>query len=330
MLEQADRFLAFAQQQGETGSIVVGHRLVGTSRLILGRIADANDALHQALLRYVPEEHRMDAGAKQSLRARFGQDLGVTLHCYRSWALWLSGHAAAAEKAAEAALERSEALEHDHQSRFYALWHAGMACVLLRKVDRVAELGTLLTELAKDRELPYWQALGCFLRAWHITRSDRPELAVELVQEGLQLWAQTGSRVFRPICLAFLGEAYGESGKPDFASQHFEEALQIAAETGERWAESEIYRLFGDLHSRYSTADAAVAKYQQAIAVAQGQGAKSFELRASTSLARLLVRQGRNSDAHSLLSSVYTKFDPGCETADLADAKILLQATLTP
>src|SRR5262249_11941604 len=157
MLEQANEFLAFAEREDETGPIVVGYRLVGTSRLINGRIEEASDALHQALVRYDPDEHGAASPVGRSLRARFGQDVGVTMYSYRAWALWLSGQPADAEKAAESELERGRALGHDDQSRFYALWHAGMTYVLLRNVDKVAEIGDQLTELANDRQLPYWQ-----------------------------------------------------------------------------------------------------------------------------------------------------------------------------
>jgi len=329
MLEQANEFLAFAERQNETGPIAVGHRLVGTSRLINGYIVDASDALDQALGLYDPDVHGVVSGVGQTLRARFGQDVGITIYSYRSWALALSGQAADAEKAAEGALERSHALEHDDQSRFYALWHAGMAYLLLRDVDKVTEIGSKLTELANDRGLPYWQALGDFLRGWCLTRARRPADAIGLLQDGLRLWTQTGSRIFRPICLALLGDAYAADDKPDLAHQTFEEALRIATETGERWAEPEIHRLFGDLFARCGPPTSAMARYERAIAVARKQRSRSFELRATTSLARLMSDQGRHSEAHERLLGVCGAFEAGSGTADLSDAKTLLEGRIT-
>ena len=155
----------------------------------------------------------------------------------------------------------------------------------------MAEVGGQLTELAIDRQLPYWQALGDFLCGWRATRAGRAGDAVGLLQEGLRLWAQTGSRIFRPICLAFLADAYGADDKPDLAHRTFEEALRTASETGERWAEPEIHRLFGDLLARRGTTAAAIASYEQAIAVARRQGSRSFELRAIPLLARMRSEQ---------------------------------------
>ena len=324
MLEQANEFLAFAEREGEAGTIMIGYRLVGTSRLINGHIADASDALYEAFVRYDPDEHGAASPAGRSLRARFGHDVGATMYSYRSWALWLSGHPTDAEKVAESLLGRGDALGRDDQSRLYALWHAGMAYVLLRNVDKVGQIGSKLTELANDRQLPYWQALGDFLCGWCATRAGRAGDAVGLLQEGLRLWAQTGSRIFRPICLAFLADAYAADDKPDLAHRTFEEALRTASETGERWSEPEIHRLIGDSLTRWGPSTASMANYEQAIAAAHAQGARSFELRATTSLARVLSDQGRQAEAHDRLLNVYRFFKAERDTADLVDAKALL------
>ena len=288
MLELANEFLTFANRQKEEGPIVVGHRLVGTSQLINGHMADAKESLDRAVVRYDAERHGSNSLDGRKLRALFGQDVGVTIYSYRSWALWLSGQPTEAQKAAEEALALSYAVGKDDQSQFYALWHSGMTYVLLGNTDKVAEIGYKLTELANHRDLPYWQALGSFLRGWWLGCTDRAADAIELLQGGLQLWAGTHSRIFRPICLAFLADAYAGADMPDLAYQTFDEALHIATETGERWAEPEIYRLFGDAFARYGRPAEAIEKYERAIAVAHEQKSRSFELRAKKSLDRVV------------------------------------------
>src|SRR5262249_50851488 len=196
--------------------------------------------------------------------------------------------------------------------------------LLLRNVDKVGEIGNRLTELANERQLPYWQALGDFLCGWRAARAGRAGDAIGLLQEGLRLWAQTGSRVFRPICLAFLADAYAADDKPDFAQRTFEEAVRTVSESGERWPEAEIHRLFADFLTRRGPSTASVANYEQAIAVARGQGSRSFELRATASLARALSDQCRHVEAHDRLLNIYRFFDAGCGAPDLADAKTLL------
>jgi class 3 adenylate cyclase/predicted ATPase len=326
MLEQAHEFLTVADHQSEAGPIVVAHRLVGTSHLIKGNITGAIEALDEALSRYDPEKHGAGSLTGQNLRARFGQDVGTTIHSYRSWALSLSGHADEAIQAAESAVERSQASEHDHQSRFYALWHAGMAYVLLRNPARVAMIEAELMDRANDRGLPYWQALAHFLRGWRMTHAGQPATAVDLIQRGLELWSRTGSRIFRPICLAFLAEAYAAADQPELAQRTFGEAVRILAGTGERWAEPEIHRLYGDFLARAGQTASAVARYERAAAVAHEQGSRSLELRAATSRARILSEQGRRAEAHDVLWDIYRSFHAKCSTPDLADARALLGA----
>lgn len=158
---------------------------------------------------------------------------GVTVYSYLSWTRWLCGLPDQAADAAAMAEESGRASRHVH-SLFYALWHAGMANVLLRNEAVVARLGGELTKLANDRELPYWQALGNFLLGWHAKHSGRPNDAIERLQRGLELWEQRGSRVFRPICMAFLADAYAADDQLERAHCTFEEALRIGTDSGER------------------------------------------------------------------------------------------------
>jgi len=324
MLEQAHEFLTVTASHDQAGPIVVAHRLVGTSHLIKGNVAEATQFLDEALRRYDPQEHGAASATGQNLRARFGQDVGTTVDSYRSWALALSGDAGKAAQAAENALQRSQALEQDHQSRFYALWHAGMAHVLMRNVDEVAAIDRELMDRANDRGLPYWQALAHFLRGWRMTRMGHPASAVDLFQRGLELWSRTGSRIFRPICLAFLAEAHSAAGQPDLAQRTFGEAVRIMAGTGERWAEPEVHRLYGDALARIGETAAAVARYERATAVAREQGSQCLELRAATSHARILAEQGRHSEAQDILLPLYGRLQTTCSTPDLIDARDLL------
>ena len=331
MLKVGNEFLAFAKRQKESGPIMTGHRLVGTAHLINGDIKKANLALDKALAHYDPDEHGAGSQVGQTLRASFGQDVGVTVYSYRSWARWLSGWPNQAADAAANAEECGRASGHMH-SLFYALWHAGMANVLLRNGAEVARFGGELTKYANERELAYWQALGCFLRGWHARHSGRPAEAIKLLQRGLELWEQRGSRVFRPICLAFLADACAAADQPEFAQATFEEAIRIAIDTGERWAEPEIHRLFGDFlarSERHSPA-VAIARYEQAIAIARQQGSRSFELRATMSLARVFSDRDKQPEMHDRLSKIYRTFAEGFGSADLADATTLLAAEPVP
>jgi class 3 adenylate cyclase/predicted ATPase len=331
MLVRADEFLDFAERQGQSGPIVTGHRLVGTSHLINGHIEKASSALDKALARYVPIEHGAASQSGRDLRSSFGQDVGVTVHSYRSWARWLSGWPDQAANAAAKAEQSGREAGHMH-SLFYALWHAGMANVLLRNEAEVGRLGSELTRYANERELPYWQALGHFLEGWHARHCKRPADAVARLRLGLELWEQRGSRVFRPICMAFLADAYSADGQAELANTTFEAALQIGRDTGERWTEPEILRLQGELlaDGKNHPPKLAITQLENAIELARAQGSRSLELRATISLARILARKGKPSQMLERLSNIYRTFSEGLSTADLVDAKSMLIAATVP
>src|SRR5262249_36486891 len=145
---------------------------------------------------------------------------------------------------------------------------------------------------------------------------------------GLRAIHATGAEMLQPYILTLLAEVHGTLGEPEAGLTALAEALTRAETTGERWYESEIYRLKGELLLQQNAANQAEAEtcFQQAITVAQNQQAKSWELRAATSLARLWQQQGKRQEAHDLLASVYNWFTEGFDTADLKDAKALLDA----
>src|SRR5262249_20123707 len=134
--------------------------------------------------------------------------------------------------------------------------------------------------------------------------------------------------IFRPYFLALLAEAHSIIGEPEAGLTVLTEALTLVDTTGERWSEPELYRLKGELLLQQSSRNQTEAEscFHQAIAIAQNQQAKSFELRIATSLARLWHSQGKRQEAYNLLAPVYGWFTEGFDTADLKDAKALLDA----
>jgi tetratricopeptide (TPR) repeat protein len=146
------------------------------------------------------------------------------------------------------------------------------------------------------------------------------------MQQGWAAYRATGANVRQPMYLAPLAEAYGQAGQVDEGLQVLAEALVYVEQAGERWWEAELHRLKGELlliQSSDNRAEAASC-FQQALTLARHQQAKSWELRAATSLARLWRQQGKHADAYELLAPVYGWFTEGFDTADLQDARALL------
>src|SRR5215813_9954975 len=146
------------------------------------------------------------------------------------------------------------------------------------------------------------------------------------MSQGLRAFRATGTELLRPYWLALLAEAHGTIGYPEAGLTVLTEALALVDTTGERWCEAELYRLKGALLLQQHADNQAEAEtcFHRAISLAQTQQAKSWELRVATSLARLWQSQGKRQEAHDLLAPVYGWFTEGFDTADLKDAKALL------
>jgi predicted ATPase len=182
--------------------------------------------------------------------------------------------------------------------------------------------------LATEQGFPFWRAFGSILQGWALAHQGQTQEGLEQIQQGLTAWRATGAEQARSYFLALLAEAYGSMGQPEAGLTVLAEALTLVGEAGERCFEPEIYRLKGELLMQRSVDHHAEAQacFQQAIAVARRQQAKSWELRAAISLSRLWQRQGQCAAAHELLAPLYGWFTEGLDTADLREARALLDA----
>jgi predicted ATPase len=168
-------------------------------------------------------------------------------------------------------------------------------------------------------------ANSAILEGWARAQGQAKEGMAQITQ-GLVTYRATGAEICRPYYLALLADAYGLMGQQDAGLELLKEALTLANTTGERWYDPELYRLQGALLLQQNSDNQADVEtcFHQAIVVAQNQQAKSWELRAATSLARLWYQQGKRQEAHDLLAPVYNWFTEGFDTADLKDARALL------
>jgi predicted ATPase len=180
--------------------------------------------------------------------------------------------------------------------------------------------------LATEQGFSLWWAYGALPHGWALANQGQAKEGIEQLTQGLTAWRATGAELGRSCWLALLAEAHGTLGEPEAGLTALTEALALVDATGERWYESELYRLRGELLLQQSSDNQAEAEtcFHHAINIAQNQQAKSWELRAATSLARLWQQQGKRQEAYDLLASVYNWFTEGFDTADLKDAKALL------
>jgi class 3 adenylate cyclase/predicted ATPase len=314
----AAQFLALAEKQEATVPLMIGHRLMGTSLLFTGDITQGRAHFDQALALYDPGEHR-------SLAARFGQDVRVAILSYRSFALWVLGYADAALADTDQAL--SDAREIGQAATLmYALAHAPLTLSERGDYTRASAIADEVVALADEKGALIWKAFGMMNQGRLFALTGKASNAFQMITSGLSAWRSTGTTVRIPLYLSYLSRAYAELGQFDNAWRCIGEALTAVETTKETWFEAEVHRIAGEIALLSSEPDAAKAKayFERALAVARKQQAKSLELRAAMSLARLWRSQGKPQQARELLAPVYGWFTEGFDTRDLKEAKALL------
>ena len=313
----AAQFLALAKKQRATVPLMIGHRMVGISLVQTGDIAEGRGHLDQALALYDPAEHR-------ALATRFGLDIAVTVLAWRSWALWLLGYPEAALRDAADALTNARGMGQAAELMF-ALSHAGVVTLCGNRAAAAAQAQELVA-LAEEKGSLFWKASGMVGQGCVLALTGRASDATEMLISGMTALRTTGTTLHLPFLLSHLARAHAELGQLEAAWRCIGEAMTAAETSKETWCEAEIHRTAGEITLLPPEPDAAKAQahFERAIAIARAQKAKSWELRAATSLARLRRDQGERQQARDLLAPVYGWFTEGFDTADLKEAKALL------
>jgi predicted ATPase len=293
---------------------------MGSSLLCTGQFGQGRAHLDRAIALYDPAQHRM-------LTTRFGQDTRVAILWYRAWALWALGYPDAALADIERALTDAREIGHAATLMFALAW-TGPTQYYCGKYGAVNAQAEELVTLADEKGAMYWKAAGMCMQGLFLHQTGRTLEAAQKLNSGIAAWRSTGASLFTPTQLSWLAAAHAELGQFDDAWRCLGEATTAIEASGENWYEAEINRVAGEvtLKSREPDATKAKAYFEHALAVARAQQAKSWELRAAMSLARLWHDQGRSDNARDLLAPVYGWFTEGFDTHDLKEAKALLDA----
>ncbi|MGH9201748.1 MAG: hypothetical protein ACRD2A_11000, partial [Vicinamibacterales bacterium] len=195
-----------------------------------------------------------------------------------------------------------------------------------REVGAAGEWASKTITYATEYGFPYWYSLCSMIQGWLMSEHGQTKEGIDHLQKGLDRYRATGARLGLSWFLALLAEMHGKTGAVEEGLQALRQALAHMQETDERYYEAEVLRLNGDLLLQRDQSDVSSAEgcFRQAIEVARRQSARSWELRAATSLARLWATQNKIVEARDLLAAVYGWFSEGFDTPDLRDAKRLL------
>ena len=316
--ELAAQFLALAEKQRTTVPLMVGHRVMGISLLLTGGILEGRGHLDQALALYDPAEHH-------PLATRFGADPGVSIWSYRSIALWLLGYSDAALADMNHALKNAREIGQA-ASIMFALHHASLAHIQFGNYAAASADAVELTALADEKDALLWKSLGISVQGWLFALTGKASDAIQAITTGVTALRSTGATMWMPLSLTYLTRAYAKLGLFDDAWRSIGEAVTMVETTKERWCEAEVHRVAGEIALKSPERDTAKAEayFERALAVARQQQAKSWELRAAMSMARLWRDQGKREEARDLLAPVHGWFTEGFDTRDLKEAKALL------
>jgi predicted ATPase len=315
--ELAAQFLALAEKQRATVPLMIAHRVMGISLVFTGDIAEGRAHFDQAIALYDPAKHR-------PLMTRFGQDAGVSVLSYRALALWLLGYPEAALADTDHALKDARDIGQA-ATLMLALFLTSISYTLCGNRPAAAAHSQELVALAEEKGALFWRAAGKANKGHILALTGKASDAVEMLTPRRTARAPR-TRLFMPWRLSYLGRAYAELGQFDDAWRCVGEAMTTVETTKERWCEAEVHRTAGEIALLAREPDAAKAEayLERALAIARSQQAKSWELRAAMSMARLWRDQDKRQQAHDLLAPIYGWFTEGFDTLDLKEAKALL------
>jgi TOMM system kinase/cyclase fusion protein len=318
--ELAEHLLTLAQRAHDPALLLQAHRALGEICCWFGELVAARTHLEQGLALYDPRQHRAEA-------FRSGHDPGIACRIWAAVVLWRLGYPTQALQRTQEALMLARELAHPFSLAHTLNFATGVYRWRREWAASQVHAEALLT-LATEQGFPQWVATATFHRGAALAAQGRGDTGIGDMRQGLAAFRATGGENSMPFWLGVLATAYGDVGQPASGLPLLDEALALADKTEERHFEAELYRLKGELLLALSAEHQAEAAacYQQALAIARRQEAKSLELRAAMSLARLWQHQGKRAEARELLAPIYGWFTEGFDTADLQEAKALLEA----
>jgi class 3 adenylate cyclase/predicted ATPase len=309
----AAELLVAAEARGDREQALFGHQNVAVSEQYQGKFASSLAHCERAIALYDPGQHRR----------LLGSDQGIPALNHSAWNLWYLGQPDAALARAREAASLAHRL-NDPFGLAYVLFFETALHWWRRDLAAVRERAAEVVALSETQGFPLWLGLGRALHAAARVVTGNAGALPEVLN-GMVLVGETGSQANAPSFLAVLSDAQRAAGQLAEAQGTVATALAVAAQTGQPFFDADLHRLDGDLLlATGGPADEAAARYHRALAIAREQGARSLELRAATSLARLWRDQGKRAEARDLLAPVYGWFTEGFDTRDLIDAKALL------
>jgi predicted ATPase len=318
--ELGETLLRLAHRADDPTLAVIAHDALGWTWLSFGVLPAAHQHYEEGITRYTPDQRRAPV-------FRMGYDPGVVCQVGAAYTLWFLGYPAQALARVHEALTLAHALSHPYSLAIARWW---VACVSQwrRDVPAVHEQAEACVALATEQGFLLWVANGTIVRGWALAMQGQGEAGLAQVRQGIAALRAAGAVSFILHGCIVLAEVSGQLGHPEDGLQALAEAHTRVEQQEARCWEAEVHRLRGIILLRQPGTPQAEAEVwlRRALDVARRQQAKSLELRAAMSLARLWQQQGQRTAAYELLAPIYNWFTEGFDTADLQEARALLDA----
>ncbi len=316
--ELGEQMLDLAQRVQDPNLLMEARLVLGETSITIGKLAAARVHLEQAIALYDLETYR-------SYPFRYVQDPGLQSRLWRAMVLWQLGYPEQALTSIHDALKLAQNLSHPFHLAEPLLF---TTCLHLfrREASAAQERAEELIALSREQNFGQRLAFGICFRACALVEQGWIDDGIIELRQGLNALADLGVRTLRAYMFSIMAEGYKKAGQVEEGLAVLAEALATEEKTGEQWWEAELYRLKGELLLLQDLEDGRVEQqFFEAIDIARQQGAKSCELRATVSLGRLWQAQGKKEEARQMLADIYDWFSEGFDTADLKEAKALLE-----
>jgi adenylate cyclase len=313
----AKQLVDLAERQQDPALMVGSYHALGQSLFFLGDLMAARRIVEQGIALFDPKQHRLPNWP--------GGQPGEQCYLYDAFALWMLGYPDQALRRGEEALTMAKELANPvnlvNTLAFMATVH-----VLRRELVAARQRAEATMEMSAEQRNPAFLAFGTIFHGWAQAAQNQIEDGIAEIHQGIATFRTTGARTWLPFFLGLQAETYTRARRLDDGLASVAEALAVADKTEQRCWQVQLNRIKGELLLAVSSDNHAEAEhcFFQALDIARRQEAKSLELRAATSLARLWRDQGKRKEARDLLTPIYDWFTEGFDTADLKEAKALL------
>lgn len=315
--QTAEHFLDVARGTNDPTMLVMAHGIMGVTLQHKGELTTALNHFEEALRYHDPSDYKRYLELYRFEPGVYGRSETVRT-------LWMLGYPDRARRRSDETLALARTIPSPPASAFVRL-HSAMLYQQLRQPEKAREMGEACMAICEEHGVAMERANVTFAYWWALAELGQIEKAISTMRAALDAQMATGGETNRPQYIAFLTEIYLKTGQSEEGLKAIEDGLAMSKRTGDNHYDAELWRLKGELLKKQGKTEETESCFQRAIEIARQQEAKSLELRASTSLARLWQKQGKRTEARQVLGETYAWFTEGFDTADLQEGASLLE-----